>query len=80
VQGPKGYASLKNLSGRNWNNEIQSVIVGSDATVMAYSKQDFKGTELAFTPGQRIPDLSKLDMSFSPAMVHIMESEVGERS
>jgi hypothetical protein len=63
VQGPKEYASLKNLSGRNWNNEIQSVIVGSDATVMAYSKQDFKGTELAFTPGQRVPDLSKLDMS-----------------
>jgi hypothetical protein len=63
VQGPKEYASLKNLSGRNWNNEIQSVIVGSDATMMAYSKQDFKGTELAFTPGQRVPDLSKLDMS-----------------
>jgi hypothetical protein len=63
VQGPKEYASLKNLGGRNWNNEIQSVIVGSDATVMAYSKQDFKGTELAFTPGQRVPDLSKLDMS-----------------
>ena len=63
VQGPKEYASLKNLNGRNWNNDIQSVIVGSDATVLAYSKQDFKGTELAFTPGQRIPDLSKLDMS-----------------
>jgi hypothetical protein len=30
---------------------------------MAYSKKDFKGTEVAFTPGQRVPDLSKLDMS-----------------
>jgi hypothetical protein len=63
VQGPKEYASLKNLDGRDWNNDIQSVIVGTDATVVAYSKKDFKGTEISFTPGQRIPDLSKLDMS-----------------
>jgi hypothetical protein len=63
VQGPKEYASLKNLSGRDWNNDIQSVIVGSDATVLAYKDKDFKGTEIAFAPGQRIPDLSKLDMS-----------------
>jgi len=63
LQGPKEYASLKNLNGKNWNDDIQSVIVGSDATVLAYSKPDFKGTELAFTPGQRVPDLSKLDMS-----------------
>ena len=34
VQGPKEYASLKNLNGRDWNNEIQSVIVGSSATVL----------------------------------------------
>jgi len=35
VQGPKEYASLKNLNGKNWNDDIQSVIVGSDATVLA---------------------------------------------
>lgn len=63
VQGPKEYASLKNLSGKDWNNDIQSVIVGSSATVLAYKDKDFKGTEIAFAPGQRIPDLSKLDMS-----------------
>ncbi|MGH7181895.1 MAG: beta/gamma crystallin domain-containing protein [Nitrospiraceae bacterium] len=63
VQGPKEYASLKNLNGRDWNNEIKSVIVGSDAEVLAYKDKDFKGTEIAFAPGQRIPDLSKLDMS-----------------
>jgi len=63
IQGPKEYASLKNLNGRDWNNEIQSVIVGSSAPVHAYKDKDFKGTEIAFTPGQRIPDLSKLDMS-----------------
>jgi hypothetical protein len=63
VEGPKEFASLKNLNGRDWNNDIQSVIVGSGATVLAYKDKDFKGTEIAFAPGQRIPDLSKLDMS-----------------
>ena len=63
VDGPKEYASLKNLNGRDWNNDIQSVIVGSSATVRAYKDKDFKGTEIAFAPGQRIPDLSQLDMA-----------------
>ena len=63
VDGPKEYASLKNLNGRDWNNDIQSIIVGSSAMVLAYTDKDFKGTEVAFAPGQRIPDLSKLDMS-----------------
>lgn len=63
VQGPKEYASLKNLNGRDWSNDIQSIIVGSSATVLAYKDKDFKDTEIAFTPGQRIPDLSQLDMS-----------------
>ncbi len=63
VQGPKEYASLKNLNGRDWSNDIQSVIVGSSATVLAYKEKDFKSTEIAFTSGQRIPNLSELDMS-----------------
>lgn len=63
VQGPKEFASLKNLNGRDWNNDIQSIIMGSNATVHAYKEKDFKGTEIAFASEQRIPDLSKLDMS-----------------
>lgn len=63
IQGPKEFASLKDVSGRNWNNDIQSVIVGSNATVRAFKDKDFQGTEIAFAPGQRVPDLSKLDMS-----------------
>ena len=62
IQGPKEFASLKDLGGKNWNNDIESVIVGSNATVKAYSEKDFKGTELAFAPGQRVPNLGKLDM------------------
>ena len=63
VEGPKEFASMKNLNGRDWNNDIQSVIVGSGAMVLAYKDKDFKGTEVAFASGQRVPDLSKLDMS-----------------
>jgi hypothetical protein len=63
LQGPKEYASLKNLAGKDWSNDIESVIVGSNATVHAYEDKDFKGTEIAFTPGQRVPNLGKLDMA-----------------
>jgi hypothetical protein len=63
LQGPKEYATLKDVSGKDWSNDIESVIVGSNATVKAYKEKDFKGTELAFAPGQRVPKLSKLDMS-----------------
>jgi hypothetical protein len=63
IQGPKEFASLKDLGGKNWNNDIESVIVGTNARVKAYSDKDFKGTELAFAPGQRVPKLGKLDMS-----------------
>ena len=62
VQGPKEFASLSDVNGKNWNNDIESVIVGSNARVKAYSEKDFKETELAFAPGQRVPNLGKLDM------------------
>jgi len=63
LQGPKDYASLKDLQGKDWNNEIESVIVGPGATVRAYKERDFQGTEIAFASGQRVPKLSSLDMS-----------------
>lgn len=63
IQGPAEFASLKDLKGRNWNNDIESVIVGPNATVKAYKDKDFKGTEIAFTSNQRVPNLGKLDMS-----------------
>ena len=63
IQGPAEYASLKNLYGRDWSNDIESVIVGSNATVHAWINKDFTGPEMTFTPGQRVPKLSKLKMS-----------------
>jgi hypothetical protein len=65
IQGPAEYASLKDLYGRNWSNDIESVIVGSNATVRAWMNKDFTGPEITFTPGQRVPKLSKLKASNS---------------
>lgn len=72
LMGPKEYATLKDLAGRNWNNDIESVMVGPNATVKAYSKRDFAGTELAFTPNQRVPNLKKLDMGNEIESMKIM--------
>jgi hypothetical protein len=63
LQGPKEYSTLKNINGKDWNNDIESLIVGPGAMVRAYPERDFQGQEIAFIPGQRVPKLSKLDMS-----------------
>lgn len=63
LQGPKDYATLKGLQGKDWNDDIESIIVGPGATVRANKDRDFKGPEIVFASGQRIPKLSKLDMS-----------------
>ena len=63
IQGPTQIATLKDYSGRNWNNEIESIVVGPNAHIKVYSDKDFKGTELELTPNKRANDLSKLNMS-----------------
>ena len=63
LYGPKEFATLKNVAGKDWSNDIESVIVGSNATVRAYEDKDYKGTEVAFAPGQRVQNLGKLDMA-----------------
>jgi hypothetical protein len=50
------------VAGRDWSNDIESVIVGPNANVKAYKDKDYQGTEIAFAPNQRIPDLGKLKM------------------
>lgn len=63
IQGPAEYASLKDVYGRNWSKDIESVIVGTNATVHAWQNKDFTGPEITFAPGQRVPKLSKLKMA-----------------
>ena len=63
IQGPMEMASLKDFSGRNWSNEIESIIVGPNAEITAYPDKNFQGTELVLKPNKRINDLSQLNMS-----------------
>ena len=63
IQGPADYATVKDVYGRNWSNDIESVIVGTNATVHAWMNKDFTGPEITFSPGQRVPKLSKLKAS-----------------
>ena len=63
LYGPKDFATLKSVGGKDWSNDIESVIIGSNATVRAYEAKDYRGTEIAFAPGQRVQNLAKLDMA-----------------
>lgn len=63
VLGPFQAATLEDVAGQNWNNEIQSLIVGPSAMVYAYKNRDFTGPEVVFVSNQRIRDLGELDLS-----------------
>jgi hypothetical protein len=63
LKGPLESATLKDIAGRNWNNDIESIVMGPKATMYAYKEKDFKGTEIVFAPNQRVADLSDVKMS-----------------
>ena len=63
IQGPAEYATLDNLNGADWGNEIESLVMGPNATMKAYNRKDYKGKEIAFLPNQRVNDLAKLAMA-----------------
>lgn len=63
IQGPKELATLKNLQGKDWANDIESLVFGPNAVILAYEENSFTSTEINFVPGQRVPNLSKLDMA-----------------
>lgn len=63
VMGPFQSATLEDVAGQNWKNEIESLIVGPSAMVYAYKDPDFSGTEVAFVANQRTSDLGELGMS-----------------
>jgi hypothetical protein len=39
LMGPQEYATMKNLMGRDWNDDIESLVVGPSAHIKAYSKK-----------------------------------------
>lgn len=63
IKGPFQAASLKDLAGRNWSNDIESLIMGPRATMYAYKDKDFKDTEVVFAPNQRVKELSEVKLA-----------------
>ncbi len=63
LYGPKDFATLKNVGRKDWSNDIESIIVGSNATLRVYRDKDYNGKEIALAPGQRVQNLGKLDMA-----------------
>lgn len=56
--GPHELMTLKALKDRNWDNDIESIIVGPRATVVVYEHTHFKGRELLLKPHQRVGSLT----------------------
>ena len=63
LYGPKDFPTLRDVGRRDWDNDIESVIVGSNATVLAYKDKDYNGREIAFAPGQQVQNLRTQDMA-----------------
>jgi hypothetical protein len=41
IEGPKELPTLKALDGEDWSNRIESLVVGTTATVVAFKREDF---------------------------------------
>jgi len=41
---------MKNFKDKDGANDIESIIVGPNASIHAYEDKDFKGTEITFAP------------------------------
>jgi len=61
--GPHELTSLKGLKDRNWDNDIESILVGPRATLLGYEHAEFKGRELVLGPNQRMGSLIEAQMS-----------------
>jgi hypothetical protein len=75
VEGPAELPDLKSLSGEDWSNRIESLIVGPDAEVYAFRQEKFEDTpqgpvyhqnELQAWGEEDIASAQDLKISFGP--------------
>lgn len=59
LSGPLSMPTMLGPFGINWKNRVRSIEVGKNAAVTVYDNMDFKQQISSFSPGERIPDLSK---------------------
>lgn len=60
--GPHELATLKGLNDQNWDNDIESIIVGPEARMVLYEGSEFEGRTLVLAPSQTLGDLSIANM------------------
>jgi hypothetical protein len=57
LNGPRNYASLRDLAGgRQWNDRIRSVRAGPAAIATAYTDENFQGTSVPFHSDGSYPE------------------------
>jgi hypothetical protein len=62
IKGPSKLKNLKDLpgsDGKNWDDEADSLKVGSAATVDAWKEKNFKGKHKTYKPGTKHPSVSE---------------------
>lgn len=60
--GPHELTTLKGLNDQNWDNDIESIIVGPEAYMVLYADQEFGGRTLILAANQNLGNLSDAQM------------------
>lgn len=60
--GPHELATLKGLNDQNWNNDIESIIVGPEAFMILYEAPEFEGRTLIVAANQTMNNLTDAQM------------------
>lgn len=60
--GPHELTTLKGLNDQNWDNDIESIIVGPEAYMELYADQEFGGRTLILRANQNLGNLSDAQM------------------
>lgn len=60
--GPHELATLKGLNDQNWDNDIESIIVGPDANMILYEAPQFEGRTLIVAANQTMNNLTDAQM------------------
>ncbi len=61
LMGPSTYSSLKNLKGRDWDNQIGSLQTGPGCWVVLYKDKDFKDVSVVIGPSTTAGNLGDMD-------------------
>lgn len=61
LQGPVELATMANLDGKDWRDQIESLIVGPGARVELYKSENYAGTPITFNANQRVEKLGDLN-------------------